>query len=82
MRIGINVLFIAPGSMGGSETYVCNLIDGFQEIDSDNEYIIFTSQENDQPLHFLLKVIFIRLCYHAKAKALKGFYLNSSYYLI
>ena len=31
MRLGTNILFIAPGRMGGTETYVCNLINEFGE---------------------------------------------------
>jgi len=71
MRIGINVLFIAPGSMGGSETYIRNLIDGFQEIDSDNEYIIFTSQENDSTFIIPVKSNFHKVMLPCKSKGIK-----------
>lgn len=46
MRIGINTLFLIPGKVGGTETYLRGLIHGLSKIDSENEYILFTNQEN------------------------------------
>jgi len=40
MRIGINALGLAPGQMGGVETYFNNLIDSLQETDRENEYVV------------------------------------------
>lgn len=46
MRIGINTLFFIPGKVGGSETYIRNLISKLSEIDRGNEYFIFANREN------------------------------------
>ncbi|MBI3754626.1 MAG: glycosyltransferase family 4 protein [Deltaproteobacteria bacterium] len=46
MRIGINTLFFIPGKVGGSETYIRNLIAKLSDIDSENEYFIFANREN------------------------------------
>lgn len=46
MRIGINTLFFIPGKVGGSETYIRNLISKLSDIDKENEYFIFANKEN------------------------------------
>jgi glycosyltransferase involved in cell wall biosynthesis len=43
MRIGIDALFIRPGKVGGTESYLRNLINGLIKIDNDNEFFIFLS---------------------------------------
>lgn len=40
IRIGINALSLAPGRMGGVETYFNNLIASLQETDRKNEYVV------------------------------------------
>jgi glycosyltransferase involved in cell wall biosynthesis len=46
MRIGINALFLIPGKVGGSETYVRALVRALQELGDANEYILYTNREN------------------------------------
>jgi len=46
MRIGINILFLIPGKVGGSEIYLRNLLENLTMIDRENEYILFTNMEN------------------------------------
>ncbi len=46
MKIGINVLYLLPGRVGGSETYIRNLIKWLPVIDRENEYIVFINQES------------------------------------
>jgi glycosyltransferase involved in cell wall biosynthesis len=46
MRIGINALFMIPGGVGGSETYLRNLIQHLEQVDRANEYIIFVNRES------------------------------------
>jgi glycosyltransferase involved in cell wall biosynthesis len=46
MRIGINALFLIPGRVGGSETYLRNLVEHLARIDTKNEYVVFTNREN------------------------------------
>ena len=33
LRVGVNLLWLAPGDVGGSEEYVCRLLDGLGEVD-------------------------------------------------
>lgn len=43
MRIGLNLLYLIPGVVGGTETYADGLLSGLSEIDDENEYFIFLS---------------------------------------
>jgi glycosyltransferase involved in cell wall biosynthesis len=52
MRIGINTLFLIPNRVGGTETIVRGLIYGLSKIDTVNEYVIFTNQENHETFQF------------------------------
>jgi glycosyltransferase involved in cell wall biosynthesis len=46
VRIGINALYLLPGKVGGSETYVRNLIKAMAELDGTDEYFIFINRES------------------------------------
>ena len=46
MRIGINALYLLPGQVGGSETYIRNLVKSLWELDRDNTYVIFINKES------------------------------------
>lgn len=45
MRIGVNTLYLLPGKIGGSETYIANMIEWLTKLDKNNEYIIFVNNE-------------------------------------
>jgi glycosyltransferase involved in cell wall biosynthesis len=45
MRIGINALYLTPNKVGGTETYLRNLIRELILIDQNNQYILFTNKE-------------------------------------
>jgi len=45
MRIGINLLFMIPGIVGGTETYAVSLVNALAKIDPDNEYFLFINKE-------------------------------------
>ncbi len=45
MRIGIDALAWAPGRQAGVDTYLRHQVAALQEIDSNNEYVIFVSRE-------------------------------------
>src|ERR1051326_8573053 len=45
MRIGINALYLIPGGVGGTEIYLRSLLAGLAEIDSTNQYFVFTNRE-------------------------------------
>jgi len=44
MRIGINLLYLIPGVVGGTETYAAGLLSGLSQIDHENEFFIFVNQ--------------------------------------
>jgi glycosyltransferase involved in cell wall biosynthesis len=46
MRIGINALFLIPGKVGGSETYLRSLVRALQAVDDRNEYVLYSNVEN------------------------------------
>ncbi len=46
MRIGINLLYLLPGIVGGTETYARGLLSGLSELDSQHEYFIFANNES------------------------------------
>ncbi|MFQ5480961.1 MAG: glycosyltransferase family 4 protein [Thermodesulfobacteriota bacterium] len=46
MRIGINALYLIPGRVGGTETYIRNLVKALDELDDRNEYFIFINRES------------------------------------
>jgi glycosyltransferase involved in cell wall biosynthesis len=46
VRIGINALYLLPGKVGGSETYIRNLVKHLSKIDKNNTYIIFINKES------------------------------------
>lgn len=45
LRIGVNALYLIPGGVGGTEIYLRNLLQAMGEIDSANEYFLFTNRE-------------------------------------
>jgi glycosyltransferase involved in cell wall biosynthesis len=45
LRIGINVLFLLPGGVGGTEIYMRSLISALAGADSRNDYFIFRNAE-------------------------------------
>src|SRR5690242_19434915 len=49
-RIGVNALYLIPGGIGGTEIYLRNLLRALAEIDSTNEYVIFTNRETGRDL--------------------------------
>lgn len=46
MRIGINLLFLIPNKVGGTETYTRGMIESLEKYDRKNNYILFCNQEN------------------------------------
>lgn len=62
MRIGINTLFILPGKVGGTETYVRGLIHGLTQVDKKNEYVLFTHNENHHTFEYNSEQFSKKLC--------------------
>ena len=50
LRIGINALYLIPGGVGGTEIYLRNLLSALGEIDSVNQYVVFTNRETGPDL--------------------------------
>jgi hypothetical protein len=49
-RIGVNALYLIPGGVGGTEIYLRNLLAALAEIDSQNQYVVFTNRETGSDL--------------------------------
>jgi glycosyltransferase involved in cell wall biosynthesis len=47
MRIGVNTLFLIPGEVGGSETYLIESLQALAAAQPDLEFLLFTNLEND-----------------------------------
>jgi glycosyltransferase involved in cell wall biosynthesis len=45
MRIGINLLYLIPDVVGGTETYASGLLHGLAKIDKEDEFIVFVNIE-------------------------------------
>jgi glycosyltransferase involved in cell wall biosynthesis len=45
LRIGVNALYLIPGGVGGPEIYLRALLEALAEIDSRNQYFVFTNRE-------------------------------------
>jgi len=50
LRIGVNALYLIPGGVGGTEIYLRNLVRALGEIDSVNEYFLYTNLETGDSL--------------------------------
>lgn len=46
MRIAINTLYLVPGRVGGTETYVRGLLRGLSGLDAGHEFVVLTNREN------------------------------------
>lgn len=55
MNIGIDLLWVRPGICGGTESFIRNLMDGFASYDYENNYILFTSKDNNESFSNYLK---------------------------
>lgn len=45
-RIAIDLLWLRPKKVGGTESYIRNLLDGFMELDADFAFLLLVSQDN------------------------------------
>jgi glycosyltransferase involved in cell wall biosynthesis len=50
LRIGVNALYMIPGGVGGTETYLRALLSALAAIDRANQYFVFTNRETDPGL--------------------------------
>lgn len=52
MRVGINLLFLIPGEVGGTENYSRSFLRELEKKDGENEYIVFCNIENNKTFSF------------------------------
>lgn len=45
MRIGINLLYLLPGVVGGTETYAAGLLQGMAVVAAEDEFLVFVNRE-------------------------------------
>jgi glycosyltransferase involved in cell wall biosynthesis len=45
MRVGINLLYLLPGTVGGTETYAAGLLQGLAQIVPQAEFVVFVNRE-------------------------------------
>lgn len=50
LRIGVNALYLLPGSVGGTEIYLRSLLTALAAIDRQNRYVVFTNRETGRDL--------------------------------
>lgn len=62
MIIGINALYLLPGKVGGSETYLRNLVRWLADIDRTNSYVIFINRESEGSIEAPAPNFHIVLC--------------------
>lgn len=46
VRCGLNLLYMIPGVVGGTETYAAGLLSGLARLEQDHEYIVFLNRES------------------------------------
>ncbi len=50
MKIGVNTLFLIPGEVGGTETYLREVLLAMAKISAGIDWVLFTNRENDDCL--------------------------------
>lgn len=55
MKIAIDLLWLRPGKVGGTEFYIRNLLDGFLELEDIFEFVLLLSRDNAKSFEEYLK---------------------------
>lgn len=55
LKIAIDLLWLRPGKVGGTEQYIRNLLDSFQKLERDFEFILLTSIDNADTFQHYVK---------------------------
>ena len=45
-KVAIDLLWLRPGKVGGTESYIRNLLDGFMELVSEFDFTLLVSKDN------------------------------------
>src|SRR5437870_13548482 len=48
MRIALNLLYLIPGVVGGTETYAAGLLHGLANVDAQDQFVVFVNRESQQ----------------------------------
>ena len=48
MIVGLNLLYLLPGVVGGTETYAAGLIDGLSQIDENARFLVYCNRESSE----------------------------------
>lgn len=46
MRIGLNLLYLIPGQVGGTETYATKLMHSLNSLNQDDDYLVYVNKES------------------------------------
>ena len=66
LSVGVNTLFLIPGEVGGSETYLRRILDAMARGHPEIQLVLFTNRENDGPLRAAFPhVEFVKLDFRA-----------------
>jgi glycosyltransferase involved in cell wall biosynthesis len=75
MRVGVNGLFFIPGEVGGTETYLIEILCAIAKHSPQVELVIFTNRENDGLFHEILngypQIEFNRLNFSARLRYMR-----------
>ncbi|MDQ5808520.1 MAG: glycosyltransferase, partial [Actinomycetota bacterium] len=71
MRIGLNLLYLVPDEVGGTEIYARHLIGALARLRPDDELVVFAGEEAAPTLRFPLNVEVRRLPVKARVKPLR-----------
>jgi glycosyltransferase involved in cell wall biosynthesis len=68
MRVALNLLYLIPGVVGGTETYGRSLVRGLAAVDPENEYLLFVNREASD-IEFTTAANFSRVLCNVRAKS-------------
>ena len=75
MRIGINTLFLVPGDVGGTETYLRNNLKEMVALAPDALFVLFTTRDNEDVFRSDLKnchnIEYIQLPFKARTRPIR-----------
>ena len=75
MKIAINALSIITGKVGGTDTFLVNLLENLFRIDNKNEYLLIVSSNNKKAFNFNYQnVSFLELRFNNNSRAKRVFF--------
>jgi glycosyltransferase involved in cell wall biosynthesis len=74
MVIGINLLYLFPRAVGGTETYARGLIEGLRLVDKKNQYVLFCNKESASTFDNFSNFTVVELPVSAKNSVLRSLF--------